>query len=141
VESYGARNILTALDFKPKIEHLAGYKSSCALSEASFPSTFSCFPHASPTNTPRPLLNRRFDTEKGFGFIVPDDGTTDVFVHQSAIKKEGFRSLADGEPVQYEVEKDERSGKTKAVSVTGPGGEDVKGAPFQQEDDDGWYEN
>uniref|UniRef100_A0A7S4NCC8 CSD domain-containing protein n=1 Tax=Odontella aurita TaxID=265563 RepID=A0A7S4NCC8_9STRA len=82
-----------------------------------------------------------FDTEKGFGFIVPDDGTTDVFVHQSAIKKEGFRSLADGEPVQYEVEKDERSGKTKAVSVTGPGGEDVKGAPFQQEDDDGWYEN
>mmetsp|Transcript_11596 Transcript_11596/g.22067 ORF Transcript_11596/g.22067 Transcript_11596/m.22067 type:complete len:125 (-) Transcript_11596:337-711(-) len=82
-----------------------------------------------------------FDTEKGFGFIVPDDGSKDVFVHQTAIQKEGFRSLADGEPVQYEVEVDERTGKSKAISVTGPGGVDVQGAPFQRNDDDGWYEN
>jgi len=82
-----------------------------------------------------------FNCEKGFGFILPDDGSTDVFVHQTEIKKDGFRSLADGEAVQFEVEQDSNTGKTKAVKVTGPGGEDVQGAPYQAQsfDDDGYY--
>ena len=71
-----------------------------------------------------------FNTEKGFGFIVPDDGTGDVFVHQTAIQMEGFRSLADGESVEFETETDPNSGKTKASVVTGPGGQNVQGAPF-----------
>lgn len=82
-----------------------------------------------------------FNSEKGFGFILPDDGSQDVFVHQTSIKKDGFRSLADGEAVQYTLEVDSSTGKTKAMDVTGPGGEDVQGAPFPQKsyDDDGYY--
>jgi protein lin-28 len=72
-----------------------------------------------------------FNTEKGFGFIVPDDGSTDVFVHQTAIKAEGFRSLADGESVEYTTSLDSKSGKIKADYVTGPGGTNVQGAPFE----------
>lgn len=79
-----------------------------------------------------------FDTVKGFGFIEPEDGSSDVFVHQTAIRTEGFRSLADGESVEYRVDVD-ASGRKKAVHVTGPDGEDVQGAPFRPERDDYSY--
>jgi len=71
-----------------------------------------------------------FSTEKGFGFIVPDDGSPDVFVHQTAIKAEGFRSLADGESVEFDTETDPSTGKTKATIVTGPGNTNVQGQPW-----------
>ncbi len=44
-----------------------------------------------------------FNDAKGYGFISQDDGGEDVFVHHSAIQMEGFRSLAEGDPVEYEV--------------------------------------
>ncbi len=44
-----------------------------------------------------------FSEEKGYGFISPDDGSADVFVHYSAIDGDGFRSLDEGEKVSYEV--------------------------------------
>ncbi len=44
-----------------------------------------------------------FNAEKGFGFIVPDDGSDDVFVHFSAITMEGYKTLEEGERVSYEV--------------------------------------
>jgi len=44
-----------------------------------------------------------FNERKGFGFIVPDDGGDDLFVHHSNIAAEGFRSLYDGQAVEYEV--------------------------------------
>ncbi|MBK8163531.1 MAG: cold-shock protein [Gammaproteobacteria bacterium] len=46
-----------------------------------------------------------FNESKGFGFITPSDGSADVFVHFSAIVGDGFRTLAEGQAVTYEVEK------------------------------------
>ena len=45
-----------------------------------------------------------FSDEKGFGFITPEDGSTDLFVHQSAINADGFRTLAEGAKVSFETE-------------------------------------
>jgi len=44
-----------------------------------------------------------FNAEKGFGFITPDDGGEDVFVHHSAIQTEGYRDLSEGQRVEFEV--------------------------------------
>ena len=60
-----------------------------------------------------------FDEEKGFGFIVPDDSTPDVFVHYSAIQTDGFRTLAENDVVQYELETSEKG--PRAANVTKPG--------------------
>ncbi|MFN2308876.1 MAG: cold-shock protein [Gammaproteobacteria bacterium] len=46
-----------------------------------------------------------FNESKGFGFIAPSDGSADVFVHFSAIEGKGFKTLAEGQAVSYEVEK------------------------------------
>jgi cold shock protein len=46
---------------------------------------------------------KRFMTDKGYGFITPDDGTPDVFFHQSAIEADGYRSLQDNQRVEYTV--------------------------------------
>ncbi|CAO1942620.1 unnamed protein product [Urochloa humidicola] len=62
-----------------------------------------------------------FNPTKGFGFITPDDGSEDLFVHQSSIKSDGYRSLNDGEIVEFEVG-DGSDGRTTAVEVTAPGG-------------------
>jgi len=69
-----------------------------------------------------------FNSKKGFGFITPNDGSEEVFVHQTAIHASGFRSLAEKEPVEYDTTIDE-NGRVKALNVTGPNGAFVKGAP------------
>jgi len=55
-----------------------------------------------------------FNATKGFGFIQPDEGGQDVFVHISAVERAGLRELRDGQKVSYELVQDRRSGKTSA---------------------------
>ena len=55
-----------------------------------------------------------FNATKGFGFIQPDDGSKDVFVHVSAVERAGMDSLREGQKVRYEVREDSRSGRTSA---------------------------
>jgi len=57
-----------------------------------------------------------FNAEKGFGFIEREDGGEDVFVHFSAIKSEGYKSLDEGQRVQFDVEKGQRG--LQATNVT-----------------------
>ena len=71
-----------------------------------------------------------FNSEKGFGFISVDGEEQDVFVHQSEIYAEGFRSLAEGEKLEFQVEQDPKNpAKFRAAKVTGPDGAVVQGSP------------
>lgn len=55
-----------------------------------------------------------FNGQKGFGFIQPDDGGKDVFVHISAVERAGMRSLNEGQKIQFEVVADRKTGKSSA---------------------------
>ncbi|MNY02907.1 Cold shock protein CspA [compost metagenome] len=55
-----------------------------------------------------------FNSTKGFGFIQPDDGGADVFVHASAVERSTLGSLQEGQKIGFELERDQRSGKTSA---------------------------
>ena len=55
-----------------------------------------------------------FNASKGFGFIQPDDGGADVFVHISAVERAGMTNLAEGQKLGYEMERDNKSGKLSA---------------------------
>ena len=55
-----------------------------------------------------------FNATKGFGFIQPDDGGNDVFVHISAVERAGMSGLNEGQKVSFELEKDKKSGKMSA---------------------------
>lgn len=59
-----------------------------------------------------------FDTTKGFGFISPDDGGKDSFVHISAVERSGLGTLTEGQKVSYEIEVDQRRGKESAGNLT-----------------------
>lgn len=58
-----------------------------------------------------------FNTSKGFGFIQPNDGGEDVFVHISAIERAGLPGLDEGQPVSYDLEQDRRTGKLAATNL------------------------
>ena len=55
-----------------------------------------------------------FNTQKGFGFIQPDAGGPDVFVHISAVERAGMRGLNEGQKISYEIVADKRTGKSSA---------------------------
>jgi CspA family cold shock protein len=58
-----------------------------------------------------------FNGQKGFGFIQPDDGSKDVFVHISAVERAGFQSLNEGQKVSYDIVADRRTGKSAAENL------------------------
>ena len=58
-----------------------------------------------------------FNHTRGFGFIEPSDGGKDVFVHVTAVEKAGLPPLAEGQKISYDVELDERSGKSAAANL------------------------
>lgn len=58
-----------------------------------------------------------FNNAKGFGFIQPDNGGPDVFVHISAVERAGMQTLAEGQKIQYEIVQDRRSGKSSAGNL------------------------
>ncbi|KQP54984.1 cold-shock protein [Methylobacterium sp. Leaf399] len=58
-----------------------------------------------------------FNETKGYGFIQPDDGGKDVFVHISAVERAGMRNLVEGQKISYEIQTDKRSGKDSAGNL------------------------
>jgi CspA family cold shock protein len=76
---------------------------------------------------PRPSQDKRanmatgtvkwFNSTKGFGFIQPNDGGADVFVHISAVERAGMGSLNEGDKISYELERDRKSGKMSAAQL------------------------
>ncbi|PSJ50543.1 cold-shock protein [Pseudaminobacter soli (ex Li et al. 2025)] len=58
-----------------------------------------------------------FDSTKGFGFIAPDEGGPDVFVHISAVERAGMRTLVEGQKLSFEVVRDPRKGKISADNL------------------------
>ena len=58
-----------------------------------------------------------YNDQKGFGFIAPDDGGNDVFVHATALERAGLRGLREGDKVSFDTAKDQRSGKTAVNTI------------------------
>jgi cold shock protein len=58
-----------------------------------------------------------FNTQKGFGFIAPEDGSSDMFVHISAVEQAGMKTLYEGQRVSFDVVTDQRRGKTNAQNL------------------------
>jgi len=58
-----------------------------------------------------------FNAQKGYGFIQPEDGSKDVFVHISAVERSGFSDLREGQRVKFELRRDPRNGKTSASNL------------------------
>ena len=62
-----------------------------------------------------------FNGDKGFGFIQPDDGGKDVFVHISAVERAGMRSLVEGQKISYDLVADRKTGKSSADNLRAAG--------------------
>jgi CspA family cold shock protein len=58
-----------------------------------------------------------FNSTKGFGFIQPDNGGEDAFVHISAVERAGMREIVEGQKISYELERDKKSGKMSATNL------------------------
>ena len=75
--------------------------------------------YADPTRRPQLATGtvKWFNPTKGYGFIQPDDGSKDVFVHVSAVERAGMRGLVEGQKITYELATDRRTGRTSADNL------------------------
>jgi CspA family cold shock protein len=64
------------------------------------------------------VTDKWFNSTKGFGFIQPDDGGTDAFVHISAVERAGMREIVEGQKINYELVRDKKSGKLSADQLS-----------------------
>src|SRR5579872_5233805 len=88
---------------------------------------FSCFPKLSVVTPCCTLTDRKrimttgtvtwFNGQKGLGFIQPDDGSSDVFVHISGVERAGLSNLAEGQKVSFEIKSDPKRGKSSAENL------------------------
>ncbi len=58
-----------------------------------------------------------YNAQKGFGFIQPEDGSKDVFVHATALERAGIHGLSEGQKVSFDTEQDRRTGKTAVANI------------------------
>jgi CspA family cold shock protein len=58
-----------------------------------------------------------YNSQKGYGFIQPDNGDKDVFVHVTALERAGLRGLVEGQKISFEVQTDRRTGKSSATNL------------------------
>lgn len=58
-----------------------------------------------------------YNSQKGYGFIQPDNGGKDVFVHASALESAGIRGLVEGQKISFDIQSDSRSGKSSAENI------------------------
>ena len=58
-----------------------------------------------------------FNTQKGYGFIVPDEGGADVFVHITAVEQAGLKTLNENQKISYDIQVDEKRGKSSATNI------------------------
>jgi CspA family cold shock protein len=81
---------------------------------------------ASSSNAPTPVAKDKvmktgtvkfYNTQKGFGFIQPDDGGKDVFVHATALERAGIRTLNEGQKVSFDTQEDRRTGKIAVGTI------------------------
>lgn len=68
-------------------------------------------------NCPQHGTVKWFDSTKGFGFIQPDNGSADAFVHISAVERAGMRNLVEGQKIGFDLERDSKSGKMSACNL------------------------
>ncbi|KAK9817619.1 hypothetical protein WJX74_005926 [Apatococcus lobatus] len=108
--------------------HTVEPTSTSAPAEAAPEAAEAQAPDAAASETRNSGSCKWFNASKGYGFIEPEGGGEDLFVHQSNLEMEGFRSLREGESVQF-VTEIAPDGRQKAIKVTGPGGAAPQGAP------------
>ena len=76
-----------------------------------------------------------FNGEKGYGFIAPDDGGSDLFIHFSNIRGDGYKTLQEGEPVDFEASEGQKG--PEAINVQSRGGNTATRPPYGQSSDSG----
>lgn len=118
------RTYMRAIEFRPNDVALAGrlpYASNFTKIDANWSRISRCGLSSTLSTNGKTTMStgtvKWFNTQKGFGFIQPDDGGKDVFVHISAVQRSGLQTLNEGQKISFDVVQDKRSGKAAAENL------------------------